>query len=114
MFAVAQVPWGRLNPLMSYVCFYAHCVFSTKNRRALITPRLRERLWPYVGGIARENGLKAVSIGGVEDHLHLLLCVPATMPMAKAMQLIKGGSSKWVHDTFPDQGLFAWQSKYGA
>jgi REP element-mobilizing transposase RayT len=99
---------------MSYVCSYAHCEFSTKDRRPLITPQLRERLWPYVGGIARENGLKAVSIGGVEDHLHLLLSVSATMPIAKAMQLIKGSSSKWVHDTFPDQRLFAWQSKYGA
>ena len=36
------------------------------------------------------------------------------MPIAKAMQLIKGGSSKWVHETFPDQRLFAWQVKYGA
>ena len=36
------------------------------------------------------------------------------MPIAKAMQLIKGGSSKWVHETFPDQRLFAWQIKYGA
>jgi len=99
---------------MSYVCSYAHCVFSTKDRRPLITAELRERLWPYLGGIARENNVKAVSIGGHTDHIHLLLSLPATMPIAKAMQLIKGGSSKWVHDSFPDQRLFAWQSKYGA
>ncbi|MCI0537621.1 MAG: transposase [Verrucomicrobiales bacterium] len=60
----------------------------------MITPQLRERLWPYLGGIARENGINAVSIGGVEDHVHLLLSVPATMPIGKAMQRIKGGSSK--------------------
>ena len=36
------------------------------------------------------------------------------MSIAKAMQLIKGGSSKWIHETFPDQRLFAWQEKYGA
>src|SRR5262245_58016996 len=99
---------------MSYVCSFAHCVFSTKDRRPLITAELRERLWPYLGGIARENDVKAVSIGGHTDHVHLLLSLPATMPIAKAMQLIKGGSSKWVHDSFPDQRLFAWQSKYGA
>jgi putative transposase len=79
-----------------------------------MTPALRGRLWPYLGGIARENGLTAVSIGGVADHVHLLLALPATMPVAKAMQLIKGGSSKWVHDTFPDQLGFQWQEKYGA
>lgn len=99
---------------MSYVCSFTHCVFSTKDRRPFITQQLRARLWPYLGGIARENGITALSIGGVEDHVHMLLSLPATMPIAKAMQLIKGGSSKWVHDTFPDQRLFAWQTKYGA
>ena len=57
--------------------------------------------------------MKALSIGGVEDHVHMLLSLPATMPVAKAMQLIKGGSSKWVHESFSDHRLFAWQSKYG-
>ena len=99
---------------MSYVCSNFHCVFSTKDRRPFIIPPLRERLWPFLGGIARENGMKALSIRGVEDHVHILLSLPATMPVAKAMQLIKGGSSKWVHETFPDQHLFAWQTKYGA
>ena len=80
----------------------------------MITTEIRERLWPYLGGIARENEMKALAIGGVADHVHLLLSLPATMPIAKAMQLIKGGSSKWVHETFSDQRLFAWQTKYGA
>jgi len=99
---------------MSYVSSYHHCVFSTKERRPLITPALRDRLWPFLGGIARQNKMKAVEIGGVEDHVHILLSLPATMAIAKALQLIKGGSSKWVHDTFPEHRLFAWQEKYGA
>jgi REP element-mobilizing transposase RayT len=99
---------------MSYVSSYHHCIFSTKERRPLITPVLRERLWPFLGGIARQNRMKAIEIGGVADHVHILLSLPATMPIAKAMQLIKGGSSKWVHETFPDQRLFAWQAEYGA
>ena len=99
---------------MSYISSYHHCVFSTKERRPLMTPALRERLWPFLGGIARQNRMKAIEIGGVADHVHLLLSLPATMAIAKAMQLIKGGSSKWVHETFPEQRLFAWQEKYGA
>ena len=67
-----------------------------------------------MGGIAREQGLKALTIGGVEDHVHLLLSLSATMPIAKAIQLIKGASSKWVHETFPEHRLFAWQEGYGA
>jgi REP-associated tyrosine transposase len=99
---------------MSYVSSYFHCVFSTKERQRLITPVLRERLWPFLGGIARQNKMKAVEIGGVEDHVHLLLSLPATLAISKALQLLKGGSSKWVHENFPEHRLFAWQEKYGA
>jgi putative transposase len=99
---------------MSYVSSYYHCVFSTKERRPLISPSLQERLWPYLGGIARQNEMRAVEVGGVADHVHILLSLPSTLAIAKAMQLIKGGSSKWVHDTFPEHQLFGWQVKYGA
>ena len=99
---------------MSYISSYHHCVFSTKERRPIITPALKERLWPYLGGIARENKMTAIEIGGVEDHVHILLSLPSTMAIAKALQLIKGGSSKWVHDTFPEHRLFGWQVKYGS
>jgi putative transposase len=99
---------------MSYVSSYFHCVFGTKERRPVMTPALRERLWPFLGGIARQNQMKALEIGGVADHVHLLLSLPPTLPLAKALQLIKGGSSKWVHETFPEQRLFGWQEKYGA
>jgi REP element-mobilizing transposase RayT len=91
-----------------------HCVFSTKERRQLITPDLQQRLYPYLGGIAREHKMKALSIGGVEDHVHALLSIPATLPIAKAVQLLKGNSSKWIHETFPNQRLFEWQEGYGA
>ena len=77
-------------------------------------PALSKRLWPFLGGIARQNDMKAVEIGGVSDHVHILLSLPPTIPIAKAMQLIKGGSSKWVHETFPELRLFRWQEKYGA
>ena len=91
---------------MSYVSSYHHCVFSTKERRPLITPSLSQRLWPFLGGIARQNKMKAIEIGGVEDHVHILLSLPSTVPIAKALQLIKGGSSKWVHETFPGTSSF--------
>jgi REP element-mobilizing transposase RayT len=99
---------------MSYVSSYLHCVFSTKERRPWITPQLRKRLWPYLGGIARQNDMKAIEVGGVADHVHILLSLPSTLSLAKGMQLIKGGSSKWVHETFSEQRLFGWQTKYGA
>ena len=58
--------------------------------------------------------MTALAIGGIEDHVPILRSLPSTTPIAKAMQLIKGGSSKWIHETFSEHGLFAWQEKYGA
>jgi putative transposase len=98
----------------SFVSCLVHCVFSTKERRRLITADLQPRLYPYLGGIARENKMKALAIGGVEDHTHLLLSIPSTMSIAKSVQLLKGNSSKWIHETFPEQRMFEWQEGYGA
>ena len=91
-----------------------HCVFATKGREPLLSAELRQRLWPYLGGVARENGMKALAVGGVADHVHVLLSLPATMSVAKAMQLLKGNSSKWMHETFPKFRSFAWQEGYAA
>ena len=98
----------------SYVSQLMHCVFSTKERKPLITPELQTRLFPYIGGIARKNKMKLISAGGVEDHVHLLISLPKTLDIAHAMQLIKGGSSKWIHEEFADHRLFEWQEGYGA
>lgn len=98
----------------SYINSLHHVVFSTKERRKQITADLQPRLWSYLGGIARENDMKALAVGGVEDHVHLLLSLPSTIAIAKALQLVKGGSSKWVHDELPTHRDFAWQEGYGA
>lgn len=90
----------------SFVSLHVHCVWSTKNREPLLNSKLRERLWPYLGGIARENKMKALVVGGAADHVHMLISLPATFSLAKMIQLLKGNSSKWIHDTFPEMRLF--------
>ena len=99
---------------MSYVSAYFHCVFSTKERRPLITPELRKRLWPFLGGIARQNKMKAIEVGGVADHVHILLSLPSTLAVAKAQVDLAEASLKAIHETFPEQRVFAWQEEYGA
>jgi REP element-mobilizing transposase RayT len=95
----------------TYTCELFHCVFSTKERRNLISDEIQPRLWSFLGGIARKNGFKAIAVGGIANHVHLLLSLPATMAPAKAVQLLKGGSSKWMNEN----GIrFAWQEGYGA
>ena len=96
----------------TYVTGLVHCVFSTKNRRNLIRVEVQPDLWAFLGGIARKNGFKALTVGGTENHVHILLSLPATMALAKAVQLMKGGSSRWMNQTHTHQ--FEWQEGYGA
>ncbi|HET9418683.1 MAG TPA: IS200/IS605 family transposase [Chthoniobacterales bacterium] len=91
-----------------------HFVWSTKNREHTLTAELRERLWPYLGGIAKQNKMRALAIGGAADHVHMLVSLPPTLSVAKAIQLLKGNSSKWIHETFAHMRSFEWQEGYAA
>ncbi len=71
------------------------------------------RLWAYMGGIARANKIKALAVGGIADHSHILLSLPPTIIVAKAIQLVKAGSSKWMHEQIGSR-RFEWQEGYGA
>jgi len=57
----------------TYMSVLIHCVFSTKLRRDLIKPEIQSDLWSFLGGIARKNGCKALMVGGIENHVHMLL-----------------------------------------
>ena len=96
----------------TYVSELVHCVFSTKERRNLIAAEVQPMLWAFIGGVARKNGFKALMVGGTENHAHVLLSLPATMTLAKAVQLIKGASSHWMNEKHAHG--FAWQEGYGA
>jgi REP element-mobilizing transposase RayT len=74
-------------------------VFGTKNREKRITEEAQGKLWPYIAGIARNHGFEAIKVGGVEDHAHVLMVLPATIPLAKAIQVLKACSSKWLNET---------------
>jgi REP-associated tyrosine transposase len=96
----------------TYVSDLIHCVFSTKGRRRLIPQEIQSELWSFLGGIARKNGFKALVVGGTDDHVHVLLSLPASLPLAKALQLLKGSSSRWMNEKHTRD--FAWQEGYGA
>ena len=90
-----------------------HCVFSTKERRRVIPEKMQDRLWSFMAGIARSNGIQPIVVGGHDDHAHVLIVLPQTIPLAKAVQLIKAGSSKWCNQNLSG-GRFEWQTGYSA
>ncbi len=92
--------------------FY-HIVFSTKHRAPLITPDLEARLYPFVGGIVRDLRCTLLAVSGMPDHVHLLVCYRPDLSHSELLQQIKGRSSKWINDSFPQLGHFAWQEGYG-
>ena len=98
----------------TFTSLHYHLIFSTKNREPWISHDIEERIWKFLGGIARENGMKALQIGGMPDHVHVILGLPPTQTVSKTMQQLKGGSSKWIKETFPRMRGFGWQDGYGA
>jgi len=86
----------------------AHVVFSTKDRRKLIPKPKQTRTWAYMARICETEGFLALEIGGMEDHCHALIQVPANMTLADAVKKLKAKSSRWLGATFE------WQRGYGA
>lgn len=92
----------------------AHIIFSTKDCYPFIDATLAAQLHPYLGGIVPELNGTALAIGGMPDHVHLLVKLPATIAIADALRIIKTNSSKWVHDTQTEHAKFGWQTGYSA
>jgi putative transposase len=98
----------------TYTSLHYHVIFSTKNRQPWIAPVIEQRVWEYIGGIARKHKMTALQVGGIEDHIHALVTAPPTIAPFQIAQFLKGGSSKWIHQEFPALSQFDWQDGYGA
>jgi putative transposase len=97
----------------SYVQFYAHVVFHTKNNMNLISEEYADELYSYMGGILRNLKSISIQIGGTTDHVHILCTLPKTMSLADLMEEVKKSSSKWIKTKSPELANFYWQDGYG-
>ena len=98
----------------TFTSLRVHIVFSTKNRERWLAPDIEDDIWRYLGGICRTHHLVALQIGGVDDHVHLLLGYPPRVVLSDFMKWLKGESSKWISDLSPSLRDFSWQDGYGA
>jgi len=98
----------------TYSSLFYHIVFSTKHRQNFIKQEIENRVWAYIGGVARKHKLTAIQVGGIENHIHALILSPPITAPSKIAQWLKGDSSKWIHTEFADLKKFAWQDGYGA
>ena len=98
----------------TYTNLLTHVIFGAKDRRPLIQPAFRKHLHRYLGGIARHEFGRALTVGGTEDHVHGLLSIRPDVALADAMCKWKSLSSGWLHKTITEAASFAWQEGYAA
>jgi REP element-mobilizing transposase RayT len=95
----------------TYTANHLHFVFSTKERRDIILPELQPKLWAYIAGTARKLDIIPIAVGGMSNHVHMLLTLKPTMRPAEAIQKLKANSSRWMGE---HNRNFEWQKGYAA
>ncbi len=98
----------------SYTNLLYHSIFSTKDRRPLITDVYQSRLYDYIGGTIRALGGISLELNGTEDHVHVLAKLRPDKALSDVLRDLKANASGWMHDVFPDLKDFSWQRGYGA
>jgi len=101
---------GRQIVSHTYTKNHFHIVFSTKDRRKLISKQAQPELWAYMAGICKNLGIWVHAIGGIEDHVHVLIELPIAIPLPKAVNLLKSNSSRFMSRS----GRFSWQEGYAS
>jgi putative transposase len=106
-------PRGEAMP-STYSSLIYHIIFGTKHREPLITPQLRGELHPYLAGILRGQDGLLLEVGGMPDHVHLVIRINPDISISEIVRLVKANSSKWANERLAGEGRFGWQRGYGA
>src|SRR5437867_6351917 len=92
---------------------YIHLVFSTKDRRPLLCDKTtRDALHSYLGGVSKQLDCPPILVGGVEDHVHLLVRFGRTITQAEWVKELKRVSNLWLKERGRDYADFEWQGGY--
>jgi REP-associated tyrosine transposase len=100
--------------MASYTQLYLHCVWATWDRLPLIIPEIETPLYSVIAEKCREFSCTPTAIGGIDDHVHVLVRLLPTIAVAQLVGQIKGASSHAITHAFRSDHLFQWQGSYGA
>ena len=98
----------------TYTQIYIHVVFAVQERACLMRREWREELFKYIGGILNNQGIKLIAIGGVEDHIHILIGLNPNIALSDLVRVVKANSSKYINEKGFVRGKFHWQEGFGA
>ncbi|HST06469.1 MAG TPA: IS200/IS605 family transposase [Chloroflexia bacterium] len=96
-----------------YTQLFVHCVWATWDRLPLITPAFEAQIYASIGDKCAKLGCETLAIGGIEDHVHLLVELPATLAVAQLLKETKGASSHLMTHVLRPDVFFRWQGSYG-
>ena len=100
--------------MSTFISNLVHFVWGTADRQPLLHASWRDRLHGYIGGVLESKNAKLIAAGGLEDHVHVLASLPATISLAEAANAMKANSSRWIHENISQSKGFDWQRGYGA
>ena len=93
---------------------YVHFIWATWDRLPLLTEPLRTRVYQAILAKCEALGSSVEAIGGIDDHVHLLVNLPATLSPATLIKEVKGASSHLATHELQTDAFFKWQGAYGA
>ncbi len=99
---------------MSFVKVWIHAVWSTKNWKPSLRQESRQLVFDHMLKNAKMKGILVDSVGGYNDHVHILFRLKNDQALSKVIQLIKGESSHWINNQDTTRERFEWQKEYFA
>jgi putative transposase len=97
----------------TYSSLFIHLVWSTQDSIAFLEKPHNKRMYDYIGGIIKAEKASMLAIGGMPDHIHILVGISPTLSIPNFVRAIKTSSSKFIRETHPDMWTFGWQDGYG-
>lgn len=98
----------------SYNKIWIHVVWSTKEREALLTPRIESQIHDFLRTQLRELGCPVRIINGTPDHVHCLFLLNPKKSISEVIKQLKGSSSNFINQNNLTEHKFAWQTGYAS
>lgn len=98
----------------TYTQIYIHVIFTVQGRQNLISKQYKDELYKYITGIIQSKKQKVIVIGGMPDHIHILIGIKPDIALSDLVRDVKANSSKFINEKRWVVGKFSWQEGFGA